>query len=224
MKFLFGWLAYLLTGNPLVGVGAFLVLLWLAEGQVRGRYFNPVSWLGELRDLRRLEGVLADNPHDRVAHLLRGQLLVKYGRSEAAIPHLQAAEEGGNAMASFLLARAQLNIGQEASARAALERCVAKRGQQAFGGEPWLDLGRFLVEQARYQEALEPLERAAEANSSSAQARFWLGRALAGAGEKTRARAVLDEAAALAGQGPFFKRRENRPWAWRARIEKLRVG
>lgn len=226
MSYLFGGLIWLVTGNPLLAIAVVIALIWLAEGRARGRWFNPWKFLTELREMRRLEGALRANPHDRVAHLERGRLLLKFRKSKLAIPHLEQADGGpkGNAEAAWLLGRALLRSGQIEPAEQALERCWSARGRQAFAGEPLVDLGSALVELGRFRDAVPLLEEATAANSSSAQAYFWLGRAQGGAGDKSAARQSFAEAVALSKEGPRFKRRESWPWAQRARIERVRLG
>lgn len=226
MSYLFGGLIWLVSGNPLLAIAVVITLIWLAEGRARGRFFNPWRFLTELREMRRLEGALRANPHDRVAHLERGRLLLKFRKSKDAIPHLEQADAGpkGNAEAAWLLGRALLRSDQLTPAKQALERCWSARGRQAFAGEPLIDLGSKLVEVDQYREAVGVLEEATAANSSSAEAYFWLGRAQGGAGDKQAARQSFAEAIALSKEGPRFKRRESWPWAQRARFERVRLG
>lgn len=226
MSYLFGGLIWLVTGNPLLAIGVVIALIWLAEGRARGRFFNPAKFFSEWRQMRHLEGVLRANPHDRVAHLERGRLLLKFHKSKDAIPHLEQANAGskGNAEAAWLLGRALLNTDQLAPAKQALALCWSARGRDAFAGEPLVDLGAKLVEMNQYREAVPILEEATAANSSSAKAFFWLGRAQGGAGEKQAARETFAEAISLAKDGPRFKRRESWPWAQRSRLERARLG
>lgn len=226
MNYLFGGLIWLITGNPLLAIAVVVALIWLAEGRVRGHFFNPVKFLAEWREMRRLEGVLRTNPHDRVAHLERGRLLLQFRKSADAIPHLEQADAGpkGNAEAAWLLGRALLNTGQLEPAKQALERCWSARGRVAFAGEPLVDLGAKLVAMDRCREAVPILEEATAANSSSAKAYFWLGRAQGGAGDRHEARKSFAEVVSLAKEGPRFKRRESWPWAQRARWERARLG
>lgn len=226
MTYIFGALIWLVTGNPLLAIGMVIALIWLAEGRASGHFFNPLKFVTELREIRRLEGALLANPHDRVAHLERGRLLLKFRKSRDAIPHLEQADGGpkGSAEAAWLLGRALLNTDQLGPAKQALERCWSARGREAFAGEPLVDLGAKLVELEQYREAVSVLEEATFANTSSAQAFFWLGRAQGGAGDKQAARESFAEAISLAKNGPRFKRRESWPWAQRARIERARLG
>ena len=226
MTYVFGALIWLVTGNPLLAIALVVALIWLAEGRARGRFFSPIKFVAELREIRSLAGALRANPHDRVVHLERGRLLLKFRRSRDAIPHLKQAAGGpkGNAEAAWLLGRAFLNTNQVELAEQALARCWSARGRDAFAGEPLVDLGAKRVELEQYREAVSILEEATSANSSSAKAFFWLGRAQVGAGEKQGARRSFTESISLSKDGPRFKRRESWPWAQRARLERARLG
>lgn len=217
------WLLWLLS-NPLIALVLILGVAWFFQGQVRGRYFNPWAWFEAQREIRRLESVLKQNPHDRVAHADRGRLLVRRKRWADAVPHLESAASGPrpNAEALFLLGRAELALGNLDNGRKHIDQALELKGATAFAEEPWLALGDAYASRRDWSVAAEHYESATQANSSSGEAFFKLGGCYAELGRSEDAKRAWHEAAETGKSAPGYKRRQNRIWRVRAQLRKLR--
>jgi tetratricopeptide (TPR) repeat protein len=213
---LFGLLTWL-TGNPLLALLVVLLLAGTGYGYLTGGLFRVPRNLERWSTIRRLQRVVATNPHDAVARADLGRLLVEAGRPARALPHLEAAAARAPEVAETLYycGAARLGVGDLAKGRPLIEQALARDPKLRYG-EPYLTLADFFLGHGRAPEALPDLERFTAIHASSVEGRYKLARAALAAGDPQRARGALDEAVAIYRASPPFKRREERLWRVKA--------
>jgi TolB-like protein/tetratricopeptide (TPR) repeat protein/class 3 adenylate cyclase len=154
------------------------------------------DWPGGEREAKR---ALALNPNSAFAHFAYGHLLSDLGRHKEAIAEIARARE---LEPVFLLVRALegmflLHAGRDDEALAKL--------QKALELDPnfWithLTLGKVYIQQRKYPEAIAELTKAKELSHGNSETIASIGYAAALAGDKAKARAVLDELKTLSNQ------------------------
>ena len=154
------------------------------------------DWAGGEREAER---ALALNSNSAFAHFAYGHVLSDLGRHDEAIAEVARARE---LEPVFLLVRALegmflLHAGRDDEARAKL--------QKALELDPnfWithLTLGKVYIQQRKYPEALAEFSKARELSHGNSEPIASIGYVAALAGDKVKARAVLDELKNLSNQ------------------------
>jgi TolB-like protein/tetratricopeptide (TPR) repeat protein/class 3 adenylate cyclase len=154
------------------------------------------DWPGAMREAER---ALALNPNSAFAHFAHGHVLSDLGRHDEAIAEIARARE---LEPVFLLIRALegmflLHAGRDDEALAKL--------QKALEVDPnfWithLTLGKVYIQQRKYPEAIAEFAKARELSHGNSEAIASVGYVAALAGDKAKARAVLDELKNLSNQ------------------------
>jgi TolB-like protein/tetratricopeptide (TPR) repeat protein len=154
------------------------------------------DWAGGEREAER---ALALNPNSAFAHFAYGHVLSDLGRHKEAIAEVARARE---LEPVFLLIRALegmflLHAGRDDEALAKL--------QKALELDPnfWithLTLGKVYIQQRKYAEAIAEFTKARELSHGNSEAIASVGYVAALAGDKAKARAVLDELKTLSNQ------------------------
>lgn len=219
------WLLWLLlsslTGSPILSLLLLVALWWLSDRFTFRLLPDPVGAASRWRRRGQLRATLADNPYDRHARYELAELLLDTGRpreaAEVLRPNVEAGDE--DVHTAFTMGAALARGGGEAEAAQA-ERVLGV----ARGIEPGFrlgvidrELGRLRLSRGDFAGAREPLERFLEARPGTVEGRWLLSRALAGLGDAAAARRLREEAWAAYATLPRFRRRHERPFAWRAR-------
>lgn len=214
------WLLY----DPWLMLGVIVVAAWLLQGTFRGRYWSPLGWFQRRSRIRKLKGLVASNPHDLTAHLDCAKLLVESGRGVEALAHLDTVIERRQDSPEgwYFLGRARLANKDTAGGREAIEKALELR-PSLLQGDPWLHLGNHYYDKKQWAEALPCFEELVANNASSSEGFHKLGVCLRETGQASEARSAFDEAVAAHEHVPAYKRRENRPWKWRAMVARKRL-
>lgn len=219
------WLLWLLlsslTGSPILSLILLVALWWLSDRFTFRLLPDPLGAASRWRRRGQLQAALADNPYDRHARYELAELLLDAGRPRDAAQVLRPNVEAGDedVHTAFIMGAALARGGGEAEAAQA-ERVLAV----ARGIEPGFrlgvidrELGRLRLSRRDFAAAREPLERFVEARPGTVEGRWLLSQALAGLGDAAGARRLREEAWAAYATLPRFRRRHERPFAWRAR-------
>jgi predicted Zn-dependent protease len=219
------WLLWLLlsslTGSP-VGSLIFLLALWWLSDRVTFRFLpDPVRAAARWRRRGQLRRNLAANPHDRRARYELAELLLEGGWPDEAaavlLPNAEAGDDDVHTAFTMGAALARSRGGGQAE-RAERVLAVAREAEPGFRlGAIDLELGRLRLRRGDFAGAREALERFVAARPGTVEGRFHLARALAGLGDGAGAARARREAWEAYAQLPRFRRREERPFAWRAR-------
>lgn len=214
------WLLWILlaslTGRPILSLLVVLVVWWLTDRFTFRLLPDPIGWLARRQREGQLRRLLGANPSDRRARLELAQLALERGRpAEAAALLRQNVEAGDEDLhTAFALGAALARSGDRERAEPVL--AVAQQLDPAFRmGEIDLELGRLRVRAGDFAGAREPLLRLVAARPGTVEGRWLLGRALRGLGERQAAGEVWEQGWREYQGLPRFRRRHERPFAWR---------
>jgi tetratricopeptide (TPR) repeat protein len=90
-------------------------------------------------------------------------------------------------------------------------------------GEPYLKLGEYYLQNDKRAEALDMLNHFKEIHSSSSEGFYQLGRLYSKLGDHEKAREMFRKAYEVFKVSPWYKKKIDRPWAWRAWL-KTKIG
>lgn len=216
------WLTYIfvsaLTGSPLLGVLAVLLVWYGGTSFWLGRLPDPTSPFRTWSRIRRLRGEHGMNPHDVDVRTELGGLLATRSPGEAKSLLEEAVRKCPDlAQPAFFLGLAHLNLGETDAGRAQIERALSLKPELAFG-EPLVRLGDHYAKKGDARAALAAYERATDVHCSYAEAWYKAGAAAKAAGDAAKAKAHWRETLASTDHAPAFKRRQDRKWRWRAWI------
>lgn len=217
-NFLTFWIAYLLTGNPLVA-GLVVLALWVfADFQTTGVVRRAARALRDWARSSKLSRAIDLNPHDRKARIDLGEILVRQRRFERAAEVLKPALEADpeDAAGLFWMGRACLGMARFEEAELFLDT-VAQTAAGSLPGQALLEMGRSRLERRDSHGAAELLGRYLGGSAHSVQGRVLLSRALALQGDSSGAARERDRAWNEYRTSPAYQRRAERLWAWRAR-------
>ena len=219
--FLF-FLITLLTGSPVIALLVIAAIYLALDYQ----FIGVSRWLyrGVRRGvaIRALIRGLELNPHDAAARTDLGRLLVEARRYREAVAHLERAFErmADTDETAYYLGLARLWTGSVADGEALLLQVLGRSPKFRYG-EPYLRWGEYLLAAGRVPEAAERLEQFCAIFSSSVEGHYLLGVAYARADERAQAEKAFRGALEMFRRSPGYKRRDERWWAWRARLRLL---
>ncbi|HET6921949.1 MAG TPA: tetratricopeptide repeat protein [Anaeromyxobacteraceae bacterium] len=216
-KFLLWSMLAWATGSPMGSLVALLVLWWAADRFTVKLLPDPLRAVGRWRRRGALRRAIAANPSDRRSRFELAQLLLETRRPAAAIevlrPNLEAGDD--DVHTAFLFGALLVRTGGTEQAERVLE--IARAAEPGYRlGEIDLELGRSRLSRGDFAGAREALTRLVQARPGTVQGRVLLARALDGLGDAGGGR-LRDEAWREYVALPRFRRREERPWAWRIR-------
>ncbi len=205
------------TGSPVASLLALLLLWWAADRFTFRLLPDPWRRLARWRRRGELRRAIAANPSDRRSRFELAELLLQGRRPAEGIevlrPNLEAGDD--DVHTAFLLGTLLARAGAHDRAERALE--AARAAEPGYRlGEIDLELGRSRLARGDLAGAREALSRLLQARPGTVQGRVLLAGVLDGLGEAGGDRLrqeAWQEYAAL----PRFRRREERPWAWRVR-------
>ncbi|HSM91556.1 MAG TPA: hypothetical protein VLT47_01650 [Anaeromyxobacteraceae bacterium] len=208
----------LVTGNPLLAALVVLVLWFLGDRASFRLLPDPGRWFERRSRAARLRQTLDANPHDRRARSSLAELLLERGAPREAAALLRANLDAGDrdvfTLAALGTALARTGAHEEA------ERLLAeaRRLDPEFRlGELDLVLVRMRLTLGDAAGAREPLARLVATRPGTVEGRYLLAQALDRLGEAEGAARLRDEAWGEYAHLPRFRRREERPFAWRIR-------
>ena len=216
-KFLLWSLLAWATGSPVGSLLALLLLWWAADRFTFRLLPDPLRARARWRRRGALRRAIAVNPSDRRSRFELAQLLLDARRPAEGIevlrPNLEAGDD--DVHTAFLFGALLARTGAHEQAEHVLE--IARAAEPGYRlGEIDLELGRSRLARGDLAGTREALARLVQARPGTVQGRVLLARALDGLGDAGGAR-LRDEAWREYAALPRFRRREERPWAWRIR-------
>lgn len=193
--------------------GFYLTLLLVAAlgGVVAERWRRRQRLERELARLRQV-----DTPHNQGK---LGALLLAHGRVREAVAPLEVAQaaEPERAEWSYRLAEACERLGDPQAGLRHLERVLALDPDYAYGAVSLAE-ARLRLALGQPEAALAALRRFELGSGPSPHSACLAARALEALGRGPEARAKIAEVPALYAALPAFRRKQERPWLWRARF------
>jgi tetratricopeptide (TPR) repeat protein len=224
-KFLLFGLLTFLTGSPWTALLVVLAVYLLFDFQYLGFARSAVGRIKSFGEIRELQTDVELNPHNAAALNDLGRLLILNGRApesvaplERAIKRLDDSDE-----TNYYLGLAYLKTGKEREGEAHILKALELNPRFRYG-EPYLRLGEQYLHEGRYDDALAMLRKQGEIHTSSVEGLYQLGETHRRMGDLVQARDAYQKSMAAFRQSPRYKRREERPWAWRARLALWRLG
>ncbi len=217
-KLLLWYLLAWVTGSPLGALAVLLVLWWASDRFTFRLLPDPLRAVGRWRRRVELRRAISANPSDRRSRFELAQLLLEAHRPAHAIevlrPNLEAGDDDVHTAFLFGAALARAGAHEQAERILGIARAVDS-GYRL--GEIDLELARSRLARGDLAGTRQALERLVEARPGTVQGRVLLARALEGLGDVAGARRLREEAWREYASLPRFRRREERPWAWRIR-------
>ena len=221
--FLFSILT-MLFGNPLIAI-LIIAAFYLA---IDARYFGVTRKLiGLVQDesaIRDLKQQVAVNPSNATALKDLGRLCVRKNRYQTARPYLEQAinrmEDSDEA--NYFLGLAYLKTGREDEGLFRINKALSLNPRLLYG-EPYLRLGEHYLENDKRAAALNMLNHFKEIHSSSSEGFYQLGRLYLKLGDHEKAREMFTKAYEVFKVSPWYKKKIDRPWAWKAWF-KMKLG
>jgi hypothetical protein len=217
-KFLFWIILSRITGSPLLSA-VVLLLAWYFLDRFTLRVLpNPVKLVMRWLRASKLRRELLNNPHDRRNRLELGELLLERGRYAEAVetlrPNLEAGDEDSATL--YAMGVSCLGAGHAAQGEKLLEHLL-EQDRDFRLGQVHLELGRWRLQRGEFESARKALEEFCRIRKGTVEGRVLLARAMVGAGKDGEAALMREEAWNEYASAPRFRRRVERPWAWRAR-------
>jgi tetratricopeptide (TPR) repeat protein len=224
-KFLLFALLTFLTGSPWTALLVVLAIYLLFDFQYLGFARSAVGRIKATGEIRELQADVELNPHNAAALNDLGRLLILNGRVQEAVAPLERAIErlDDSDETNYYLGLAYLKTGKEREGEARILKALELNPRFRYG-EPYLRLGEHYLNKGRHDEALAMLLNLGEIHSSSVEGFYQLGETHRRMGNLAQARDAYRKSVAAFRHSPRYKRREERRWAWLARLALWRLG
>jgi tetratricopeptide (TPR) repeat protein len=218
-KFFMFYILVLLLGNPFLAILVLVGLYLAADVRYIGWTRKMIDTVRTEREIGELSRQVALNPHNASAQNDLGRLLVLRGRFRDAIIPLEKAIERmeDTPETNYYLGLACMNSGREEEGEGRIVKALELNPRFRYG-EPDFRLGAFLLKKGRIEEARAALEKGVAIHTSSAEGWYLLGQAVRAGGDKQKARTYYEKAIESFRNSPGYKRREDRRFAWKARM------
>lgn len=205
-----------LTGSPILSLLALIVIWWAGDRFTFQFLPDPLRMVARWRRKQALWRLLGANPHDRRSRFELAQLLLDGRRprdaAEVLRPNIEAGDDDMHT--AFTMGAALARSGQFDQAERVL--AVARQLDPAFRmGAIELELGRMRLTRGDVPGAREALERFVASRPGTVEGRYYLAQALARSGDAAGAARAREEAWREYTSLPRFRRRQERPFAWR---------
>lgn len=217
---LYGLLWFIL-GNPIVAMIVVLILLYAADRRFIGMFpsvFRPWKLQRKLKQALR---EVRERPFDVSAKQECARLYMEKKRWKEAAELLEAVlpSMGHSAEVHCDLGICLLGLGEVEAGEAYLMKAL-KRNPRVRYGEPYLHLAEAYMGRDTGR-AVEWLKHFHDANTSSCESHYRLGRLYESLGRKREAAEAYEEALEVYRSLPNYKRRSERRWALFAAIRKM---
>lgn len=220
-KFLFFYLALMLTGNPIVAIILVLVIYYIIDRRFIGLFPSIIRPFQQVIRISNLEKQLALNPHDMPARYDLAQAYMerhRYGKAlhllEGLPPSMKESPDVMYDLGACELALGQLEIGEKRILQA-----MASKPDLRYG-EPYLKLATAMAA-VNPKQALLYLTEFQSKNFSSCESYYRLALLQKQFGHHTEARRALQQCLEIYRTLPRFRRRPERRWALLARLKQL---
>ncbi|GAA3402612.1 tetratricopeptide repeat protein [Paenibacillus hodogayensis] len=211
-KFFLFALIWWLVGNPFLALLVMLVLLYMLDRRFIGLSPSLVKPFRRNRKLSRLKRELALSPHHAGNKLEAARLYIekqKYAEALDLLEQVRPIYDSADVVYEIGLCR--LKLGELEEGRRLIEESLDMNPRVKYG-EPYLRLGEAFASISP-EEAIGYLERFRQANSSSCEGCYKLGRIYERLGNRAEAKRAYADALQLYRGLPRYKRRVERRWA-----------
>jgi tetratricopeptide (TPR) repeat protein len=218
-KILIFSLLYWVTGSPIIALLAILAIYLAIDRTYLGFLPDPVRSFRASSRIRELRKIVSINPHDGRSLKELGVYMVERGRYQNAIKYFGMVETkmSDDSEFNYYYGLAMVRMGDIEKGRALFERAVNASPTLKYG-EPFLMMAEVYMDNGDYESAMPLLERFEEIHSSSSRGLYRMGVVKLKLGARDEGVEYLRKAIRAFRESPFFKRKTDRKWAWKARM------
>ncbi len=218
-KLLIFYAVYLITGSPITALLVLLAVFFIIDRTYLGFLPDPVRGFRVSSRIRELKKIVLVNPHDGRSLKELGMFLIEKKDYPNALRYLEMAEPKMSDDPEFnyyygisIARTGSINRGREL-----IEKALTTSPYLKYG-EPYLMMAEVYIENADYDSALPLLEEFEKIHSSSSKGFYLMGLVKLKLGLKGEAVSYLEKSIRVFKEAPFFKRKTDRKWAWKARM------
>ncbi|OCT11905.1 hypothetical protein A8709_29010 [Paenibacillus pectinilyticus] len=219
IKILLFGLIWRLVGNPFLAILILLVILYVLDRRYVGILPNLTRPFQLKRRATRLRSDLHANPHNTSAKLDLARILIERKKFEEALPYLEQTlpimQESADV--HYEIGLCHLRLGHIAEGESFMLKAIDLNPRVKYG-EAYLRLGEALAPLAP-ERAAQFIEHFRDLHSSSVEAYYRLGQLYQQMGRQGEAKRAYTEALDIYRGLPRYSRRQQRRWAWLARMK-----
>lgn len=219
IKILLFGLLWRIVGNPFLALLILLVILYVLDRRYVGILPNIWRPFQLSRKASRLRIDLHANPHNTSAKLDLARILIERKKYQEALPYLEQTlpimQESADV--HYEIGLCLLKLGRIAEGEAFMLKAIDLNPRVKYG-EAYLRLGEALAPLAP-ERAAQFIEHFRDLHSSSVEAYYRLGQLYKQLGREEDARRAYREALDIYRGLPRYSRRQQRRWAWLARMK-----
>ncbi len=218
-KLLIFYIAYLLTGSPITALLVLLAVFLIIDRTYLGFLPDPVRAFRVSSRVRELKRIVTINPYDGRSLKELGIFLVEKRDYQNALRYFEMAREkmSDDPEFNYYYGISTARTGRIEWGRELLEKAVNSSPSLRYG-EPYLMMAEVYIDNGDYESALPLLEKFEEIHSSSSKGFYLMGLVKVKLGLKDEGTSYLEKSIKMFKEAPFFKRRTDRKWAWKARL------
>ncbi|NQX62177.1 tetratricopeptide repeat protein [Paenibacillus qinlingensis] len=219
IKILLFGLLWRIVGNPFLALLILLVILYVLDRKYVGILPNIWRPFQLNRRASRLRIDLHANPHNTSAKLDLARILIERKKYQEALPYLEQTlpimQESADV--HYEIGLCLLKLGRIDEGETFMLRAI-KLNPRVKYGEAYLRLGEALAPLAP-KRAAQFIEQFRDLHSSSVEAYYRLGQLYQQLGRQEDAKRAYREALDIYRGLPRYSRRQQRRWAWLARMK-----
>jgi tetratricopeptide (TPR) repeat protein len=218
-KILIFYVLYLLTGSPVIALLIILALFFAVDRTYLGLLPDPLRAFRTSSRVRELRKIVSINPHDGRALKELGIYMVEGRRYQEALEFFRMAEAkmSDDPEFNYYYGLALMRTGDINDGRKLFEKAVGTSPTLKYG-EPYLMTAEVYIDNGDYKRALPLLEEFVKIHSSSSRGFYQMGLVKLKLGSMDEGGAYLKKSIQAFKGAPFFKRKTDRKWAWKARM------
>jgi tetratricopeptide (TPR) repeat protein len=213
------YILYMITGNPLLALLVILAVFLAVDRTFLGFLPDPFKIFRVSSRVRELKKIVSINPHDGRSLKELGIFMIERGDYQNARRYLETAEPkmSDDPEFNYYYAISIARTGDIAKGRKLLDKALNAAPDLKYG-EPYLMMAEVYIDNADYESALPLLEKFVGIHSSSSRGFYRMGLVKLKLGLKDEGIAYLKRSVKVFKESPFFKRKVDRRWAWKARM------
>jgi tetratricopeptide (TPR) repeat protein len=223
-KFFLFYIVYWLTGSPITALLVLLLIFLAVDRTCLGFLPDPLRAFKTSSRIRELKKIVSINPHDGRSLKALGICMVDRGDYQNSLRYFEMAEAkmSDDPEFNYYYGISTARAGNIDKGRKLFEKAVNTSPALKYG-EPYLMMAEVYIDNADYKSALPLLENFEKIHSSSSRGFYRMGLVKLKLGSKDEGIQYLKKSIKVFRESPFFKRKIDRKWAWKARML-LRTG
>jgi tetratricopeptide (TPR) repeat protein len=218
-KILIFYLLYLLTGSPIIALLILLAVFLAVDRTYLGFLPDPLGAFRTSSRIRELKKVVSINPHDGRALKELGIYMLEGRHYQNALQCFEIAEAkmSDDPEFNYYYGISSIRTGNINKGKELFEKAVSASPALKYG-EPYLMMAEIYIDNGDYKSALPLLEKFEKIHSSSSRGFYQMGLVKLKLGSRDEGVEYLKKSIQAFKESPFFKRRTDRKWAWKARM------